>query len=68
MNIITLDATFHAVGSYGLRNNETMRKKTSKYYDESNTAISPIGNSNNLIWSVDTKNYMNSSRMEVWYI
>ena len=67
-NIISLDATIHTVSSYGLINNDLMNKKTRKYCHKSNTTFSPIGNSNNMIWSEDVKNYLNSPRIRKWLI
>lgn len=50
------------------RKNVAMKKNASKYYHESNTAFSPAGNNDNLICSKNVNNYLNSSRMEVWFI
>ena len=68
MNIINLEATLYAFSSYCFRNNVVMNKNTSKYCHESNTTFSPIGDNNNIIWSVGVKNYMNNSKMEAWFI
>lgn len=65
---MSVDATLHVVSSYGLRNNVTMNKNASNYCHESNIAFSQVGNSNNIVWSVDVKNHMNSSGMGAWFI